>query len=699
MHQLDAIFRPHSVAVIGASQHPGKIGWEIVHNIIRYEFQGKLFPVNPNAGYVHSMKCYAKITDIPDQVDLAIIVVPREHVFSVLDDCGRKGVQGIVMITAGFKEVNEEGARLEKLLAEKLGLYGIRMVGPNCMGVINTNSDVRLDATFAPELPVRGKIGFISQSGALGVTILSLSRERNLGFSMFASIGNKTNLSSNDLMEYWENDPETEMVLLYLENFGNPRKFTQITKRLTQRKPILAVKSGRTLAGARAASSHTGAMANQDVATDAILEQCGVLRASTIDELFDYAVALSSQPLPENNRVAILTNAGGPGIMATDACVSLGLELADFEEKTREALRQILPAETNPNNPLDLLAGATPDHYKRALDALLRDSGVGSVLLINVPPIMIDPVQVAVSASQIAAGYHKPVLGCFMGVEHILQTIRETSHKLIPLYAFPESAARALHGMCRYARVRSDVHQEPVAYPVQKENADQILLSARNDGRETLSPVEMQRLLHAYGIPSAPLLMARSENEAVARANELGYPVVLKVHLAHLQHKSDFGGVILDLRTDSEVRGAFAKIYDRVQERGLDSEWRGVLVQPMVRGGKEVILGMSSDPVFGPLLMFGMGGIYVESMKDTTFRVIPITPQDARNMVESIRGFPLLRGVRGEPSVDLDFLAEMLQRLSQLCVDFDTIREIEINPFLASAARESSLALDARIYF
>jgi len=618
---------------------------------------------------------------------------------TVLDDCGRKRVKGIIMITAGFKEANDEGARLEKQLAEKLIFYGMRMVGPNCMGIINTNPDVRLDATFAPELPVRGKIGFISQSGALGVTILSLSRERNLGFSMFASIGNKTNLSSNDLLEYWEDDPETEMVLLYLENFGNPRKFTQITKRLTQRKPILAVKSGRTLAGARAATSHTGSMANQDVATDAILEQCGILRADTIDELFDYAVALSGQPLPENNRVAILTNAGGPGIMATDACVSLGMELAGFEEKTLDTLRRILPSESNPNNPLDLLAGATPDQYKHALDALLSDTNVGSVLLIHVPPIMIDPVQVAASVSEIAAGYRKPVLGCFMGVEHILQTIRETSHKLIPLYAFPESAARALHGMCRYARVRSEIRQDPVSYPVQKEKAEQILLNARKEGRETLSPVEMQMLLDAYGIPPAHMLPAADESGAVARANEIGYPVVLKADLVHLQHKSDFGGVVLDLRNDSEVRDAFATISKDVRQHSLDSEWRGIIVQPMVRGGKEVILGMSSDPIFGPLLMFGMGGIYVESMKDTSFRAIPITPQDARNMIESVRGFPLLKGVRGESPVDLEFLAEMLQRLSQLCLDFHYIREIEINPFLASAKRESNLALDARIYF
>ena len=343
MHELDPIFRPKSIAVIGASQKPGKIGWEIVHNIIRYGFKGKLFPVNPNSEFVHSLKCYSKITDIDDKIDLAVIVVPRNLVLDRIDECGQKGVRGLVLITAGFKEVNTEGRLLEETLARRVRKYGMRMVGPNCMGVINTHPDISLNATFAPELPIRGRISFITQSGALGVTILSLSRERNAGFSMFASIGNRTDVSSNDLLEYWENDPDTGIVLMYLENFGNPRNFVQIAKRFTARKPVLAVKSGRTLQGARAASSHTGVLATADVASDAIFDQCGVLRANTIDELFDYATALVSQPLPAGNQIAILTNAGGPGIMATDACVSLGLELAEYEEKTRKSLHDILP--------------------------------------------------------------------------------------------------------------------------------------------------------------------------------------------------------------------------------------------------------------------------------------------------------------------------------------------------------------------
>lgn len=697
MHQLDYIFRPRTIAVIGASQHPGKIGWEIIHNIIRYGFQGKVFPVNPKAEFVHSMKCYASVGEIPDTVDLGVIVVPRKEVLQIVDECGAKQIKGLVVITAGFKEVNQEGAQLEQALIERVKRYGMRMVGPNCMGIINTDPHVTLNATFAPEQPARGNIGFISQSGALGVTILSMSRERNVGFSQFASIGNKANLSSNDLLEYWENDENTVMALMYLENFGNPRRFTQIAKRFTKKKPILAVKSGRTLAGARAASSHTGALANQDMATDAIFEQHGVVRAGTIDELFDYATALASQPLPQTNKIAILTNAGGPGIMATDAVINLGLELAEYTAETREALRKIIPAESNPNNPLDLLAGAKPQNYREALDVLLRDPNVAGVLLINVPPIMVDPAQVATSVSEVAAKYHKPVLGCFMGVKDILRTIQQTAQTVIPLYAFPESAARAMAGMAHYKRMKEQPLEEPAVFAVDRAAAQTILERARAEHRTKLSPAEMRDLLKAYGIPSPEIEEARNLEEVIHKARKLGYPIVMKAMLKEKQHKSDFGGVVVDLRNDAETIDAFTLMQKRIEQHGLVSEFLGVYLQPMVKGGKEVILGMTYDPTFGPLLMFGHGGVYVEAMKDTIFRTIPITKRDAVTMIESIRAYPLLKGQRGEPPVDLEFLVEMLQRVSQLSSDFDFIRELEVNPFLASADRGSNLALDARI--
>lgn len=698
MHELDIIFRPQSIAVVGASQHPGKIGWEIVHNIIKYGFKGKLFPVNPFASVVHSMKCYPSIREIPDEIDAAVLVVPRDLLLDVVDECGEKGVKGLVVITAGFKEVNEAGALLERRLGEKIRSLGMRMVGPNCMGIINTHPEIQMDATFAPELPARGRIAFISQSGALGVTILSMSRERNLGFSMFASIGNKTDLSSNDLLEYWEDDKETDIVLMYLENFGNPRRFTQIARRFTQKKPILAVKSGRTLAGARAASSHTGALANLDVAADAIFEQCGVLRMVTIDELFDCATALAGQPLPADHRVAILTNAGGPGIMATDACIGLGMELAEYSDNTIARLRAIIPQESNPNNPLDLLAGATPEHYRKSLELLLGDPAVSSVLVISVPPIMVDPVEVASAVSEVAAGYGKPVLGCFMGVKDILKVIRNTSRSFIPIYAFPESAARALNGMVQYSEIQHRTYEEPTQFPVDRDRVQTILDRAKQEQRHALGLLEAQEVLAAYGIPVAPMKQASSPEEAIDASMQTGYPVVMKAVLTHGSHKSDVGGVAVDLRNASEVLEAYTSMRAQILKQGLAEQWQGVHIQPMVRGGKEVILGMNFDPTFGPLLMFGLGGIYVETMKDTVFRIVPITKKDACAMIESVRAYPVLKGVRGEPSVDIDFLAELLQRLSLLASDFHMIREMEINPLIATSDRNTSVAVDARIF-
>ncbi len=698
MPQLDSIFRPRSIAVIGASQHPGKIGWEIVHNIIKYGFQGKLFPVNPSADFVHSLKSYKNVKDIPDDVDLAILVVPRSKVLQAVDDCGAKGISGLVVITAGFKEVSEEGAKLEEQLKQKVRKYGIRMVGPNCMGIINTEERVQLDATFAPELPVRGKVGFVSQSGALGVTILSLSRERNLGFSMFASVGNKTDVSSNDLLEYWKNDPDTDLVLLYLENFGNPKRFTQLARKFTRHKPILAVKSGRTPAGARAASSHTGALATLDVGTDAIFEQCGVLRANTIDELFDYATALSSQPLPVDHRVAILTNAGGPGIMATDAAVGLNLQLADYTSETRDALRKIIPAESNPNNPLDLLAGATPEDYRKALDILLKDRNIGAVLVISVPPIMVDPVQVATAVSEVSKQQTKPVLGCFMGVKDILRIIRDTSQSMIPLYAFPESAVRALNGMVQYSRIKNRTYEEPHQFEVDRKRAEEVITTAAKENRIQLTQPEIQVLFKSYGIPVPDTIQARSIAEAVSGAEKIGFPVVVKAWMKTKQHKSDFGGVSVDLRNGEEVESAYRKMEMRIQQEGLHPEFQGVDLQPMIRGGKEVIIGVFQDATFGSLLLFGLGGIYVETMKDTIFRAVPITQSDALHMIRNIKGFPLLNGIRGEQPVDLEFLVEILQRISQLASDYPQIRELEINPFIITPDQKFSAAVDVRAY-
>ncbi|MDD5544421.1 MAG: acetate--CoA ligase family protein [Acidobacteriia bacterium] len=696
-HSLDPIFRPRSIAIVGASRKKGSIGREILHNLMEYEFNGKIFPVNPSAEVIHSIKCFPNVSSIPDVVDLAVIVVPKHQVLEIVDECGRRGIRGLVVITAGFKEVGPEGQTLEEQLRRKIRQYGIRMIGPNCMGLINTDLLVRENCTFSPTEALTGNVGFMSQSGALGVAILNIARKINLGFSYFVSMGNKTDVSGNDLLEYWEHDPRTQIILMYLESFGNPRKFTQIARRISRQKPILVVKSGRTSQGARAASSHTGAMAGMDIAIDALLEQCGVIRVNTVEELFDVAIGFSNNPIPRGSRVAILTNAGGPAIMATDACVSAGLIMAEFSETTRKHLQDYLPPEASILNPVDMIASANKDSYAFCLDVILKDEGVDAVIVTFVPPIMINPIDIVQSIERIRKNHGKPVLGVIMARDEFFDEVNEVAPDHLPLYLFPESAARTLSAMVRYARWRARPHSEVVSFKVDRERAAELFSAAKASGRDQLSLVESMEVLRAYGIPVAKYALAKNRADALNAARAIGFPLVLKVVSSKLTHKSDFGGVIVDLRTEQELDAAFDKLERQLSAAGLTQNLEGYLLQEMVRGGKEVILGMTLDPHYGPLLMFGLGGIFVETIKDVVFRITPITQLESHEMIRNIRGFPLLEGVRGDPSVALDLLAECLQRLSQLVGDFQEIEEIDVNPFSASTLRQNSKALDARI--
>lgn len=695
-HELDYIFRPRSVAVIGASRQRGKIGREIIHNIIQYGFKGKVFPVNPNAEEVNSIKCYPSVMDIPDPVDLAIIIVPRDKVCDAIDECYKKKIKGLLVITAGFKEIGEKGIIYEKQLKEKVEAYKMRMVGPNCMGIINTEEDVKLDATFASDMPLAGNIGFISQSGALGVAILSLSRAINLGFSMFASIGNKTNISSNDLLEYLENDDRTKAILLYLEDFGNPIKFTQIARRLSQKKPVLAVKAGRTLAGARAASSHTGSMTSLDIAADALFDQCGVLRASSIDELFDFALAFTSQPMIKGDRICILTNAGGPAIMATDALVSLGLKMATLSPNVVEYLKSILPPEASLRNPVDMIAGATEREFSLALKAILDDPNVDAVIVMNVPPIMQNPVAIANAIAEVAKSHNKPVLGCFMGVEHIIKELQKNEISTIPLYSFPESPAKALAAMVKYYKLKTKDRGKMRTYDVQRDKAQSFIEEALKSGIKILAQNKAEEILNCYGIPFAPSYLAHSLEESIFKAREIGYPIVIKAISSSQTHKSDWGGVIVDIRNDGELIDAYQNMHKKINSMGI-SDLDGILVQKMLKGGKEIVIGMSYDRIFGPLLMVGLGGIYVETIKDVAFRIHPITDVDAMEMIQSLKAYPILLGVRGEAALDINYLAEVLQRFSQLIGDFPCIKEIDINPFILAPNKNISMAIDARI--
>jgi acetyl coenzyme A synthetase (ADP forming)-like protein len=699
---VHSILRPRSIAVIGASRHPNTIGYQILDNLIRYGFTGPLYPVNPKATVIHSIRAYPSVGDIPDPVDLAVIVVPRELVLGAAEACGAKGVKGLVVITAGFAEVGGEGVERERQLLEIVRRHGMRMVGPNCMGVLNSHPDISMNATFAPTMPPYGPVGFISQSGAMGLSILDYAEELGIGIHQFVSVGNKADLSGNDLLETWADDPEIRVILMYLESFGNARRFYRLARELTRRKPIFVVKAGRTAAGARAASSHTAALAGTDLAADALMEQCGVIRAQTVEELFDYAMAFPRLPLPKGNRVAIVSNAGGPGIVLADACESLGLRVCELAPETQAAIRRLVPEEAAVRNPVDLIASATAETFRSVLGLVLEDPNVDAVIVSVAPPPLKgragDVAEGIVAAS--AARRDIPVLAVLLGRQGVAAGMRNLLRGGTPGYIFPESAARALAAMNRYRQWRERPQGSVLHVPADTGRVAGIVGRAVAEGREKLEETEALEVLTAYGIPTVPWRRAGSEQEAVAAAAAIGHPVVLKVISRAVVHKSDVGGVVVDLGSEREVREGYRRLLQRVRERtGITPE--GVLVQQMVGGGagakiggRETIVGSTRDERAGPLIMFGLGGIAVEVLKDVVFRVHPLTDVDAREMIRAIRGYPLLEGVRGEPAVDLVALEEVLQRVSQLAGEHEAILEMDINPLVAFPDRV--LALDAR---
>ena len=706
MHPLDSIFKPQAIAVVGASRRAGSIGREVLHNLIEFNFHGKVFPVNPKADFIHSIKAFPTVSAIPDPVDLAIVVVPREEVPAVVADCGKKGVKGLIVITAGFSETGEEGRRLELELNQTVERYGMRMIGPNCMGIINADPEVQMDATFAPTLPLGGRIAFMSQSGALGVAILNMARQLDIGFSIFVSMGNKANVTGDDLLLYLENDPQTDLILMYLESFGNPRQFMPIARRISKRKPILVVKSGRTLAGARAASSHTGALVARqglDIALDALLEQTGVIRVDTVEELFDLALGFSKNPVPRGNRLGILTNAGGPAIMATDTAINLGLTLGRLSERTRAELRRLLPPEASVQNPVDMTPKPDRTKYEACARVMLEDDGIDSLLVVSVPPIMVSAMDIISGIEELRRQFPKPILGVVMAPEDFFRELNEKRPNHMAIYHFPESAVRALAAMERYRQWREQPVGEVKQYEVNRAAAEALLEDISRQGRPQLTTQEGLHLLEAYGIPVARSLTAKNLAELEERARGFRFPVALKAIAPDIVHKTEAGAVALDVRTPQELTGAAREMIDSVAKYRLAQRPVGAttpaafLLQEYVRGGREVIIGMTQDPSFGPLVMFGLGGVYVETLKDVTFRVPPLTDLDTEEMMRQIRGYPLLEGVRGEAPIDLKALAEVLQRFSQLVEDLPQVAEIEVNPFLVFPDAKDFRAVDARV--
>ncbi len=691
------VFYPNAVAVIGASRNPTSIGGRLFRNLLQGDFSGPVFPVNPNAEVVRSVKAYPSILEVPGRVDLAFIVVPAPHVMDAVDQCAAKGVKGLVVISAGFSEVGGEGAELEAQLLEKVRSAGMRMVGPNCMGVLNTDPVVSMDGQFGPLFPPRGNVGFSSQSGALGIAILDYTTRLNIGISTFVSVGNKADISGNDLLLYWEDDPATDVIVLYLESFGNPRRFARIARRIGKRKPIVAVKSGRTSAGARAASSHTGSLATLDIAADALFRQAGVIRADTLEQLFDVTALLATQPIPVGRRVAVLTNAGGPGILAVDALESNGLVVPELSEDLQVRLQEHLSSAAAVRNPIDMIASAGPDEYRRCLEELRHSDEVDSVIVIHIPAAPEGLDDIAAAISEAAAGYathDKTLLAVMMRAGGAPRALAMGE---VPVYRFPEAAARALARVVKHGEWRVHPDGEVPHLDGIDEKAANAVVSGALAAAEVdedglwLDPEDVDAVLRAFGLDLPRAAVAASADDAVAIAAEFESSAVLKVISPSALHKSDVGGIALDVAGESEVRQAFAAVTGAVPDAS------GALVQEYVPGGHEVIIGMTEDPTFGPLIAFGLGGVFVELIGDVAFRIHPLTDVDAAEMIGDVKSARLLEGYRGAPPGDIPALREALLRVSALVEAVPEIVEMDLNPVKVGAPGEGVRPVDARI--
>ncbi|MEW6046794.1 MAG: acetate--CoA ligase alpha subunit [Bacillota bacterium] len=695
---LQRLYRPRSVAVVGASANPAKLGHQVLRNIIESGYPGEVYAINPKESRILGRPCFPSIDEAPP-VDLAVIVVPAEAAVAVAEACGRHGVEHLVVISAGFKEVGPEGARREAALVEIARRYGMGLVGPNCLGVIDTHTP--LNAGFAAARPLEGSIAFVSQSGALGSAILDWSRYQNIGFSRFISLGNKAGLNEVDVILDAAADPHTKVVAAYLEDVKDGRRFLEEIGKASQRCPILILKSGTSEAGGRAASSHTGALAGDDRAYEAAFAQTGVLRVQTLTELFALATAFANQPLPPGRRVAIVTNAGGPGIIATDAVERAKLSVAKLSPDTVQALREKLPPECAVFNPVDVVGDAPPERYRIALREVLPDPGVDAVIVLLTPQTSTHPEEVArivVEARELAP--EKPVVVSMIGGEMVREATEYLVAHKVPCFTFPEQAVTALAGMYRYMRIRERAHALSATplVDVDPGKARRILEKVKAEGRRVLLGPEAAQVAAAYGIKVAPSELARTPEQAAAVAERLGYPVALKIASPEIVHKSDVGGVRLKLTCADEVRKAFVEIQERVSALMPEHRFYGIEVSPMMPAGQELIIGMVRDRQFGPVLAFGMGGIYVNLIKDVSFRLAAaLTSADVEEMVQETRVYQLLRGYRGAAPADIPSIHDALRRVARMVLDLPEIGELDINPLFAYPAGQGYVAVDVKI--
>ena len=696
VNALKQFFNPRAVAVIGASRKRGTIGGEIFHNLLSYGFQGAVYPVNPSAAVIQSVTAYSSVETIPGPVDLAVIAVPAPLVIEAAAACARKGVKALVVISAGFSETGNEGRAMQAELLGVCRAAGMRLIGPNCMGIANTDPAVSLDATFAPNAPPRGRVGFSSQSGALGLAIIEFAKSLGLGLSTFISVGNKADISGNDLLRYWESDEGTDVILLYLESFGNPKKFSQIARRVGRKKPIVVVKSGRSAAGARATSSHTGALlAASDVTVDALFRQSGVIRTDTLEELFDAASLLVNQPLPPGKRVGIITNAGGPAILCADACEARGLEVPVLNEAGQKRLREFLLPGAGVGNPVDMIASAPADHYRRAIEIVAADPNVDALIVIFTPPLVTRAEDVAreIVAAVDQIDKDKPVISVFLSADRAPEELR-SGRTRIPSYAFPETAAIALARAARYREWRERPEPTPARFDaLRRDEAAAIVATALARGGGWLTIEEIAELFACYGLPLIEQEIVTTADEAGAVADKIGSAVALKVIAPGVVHKTEAGGVRLGLLGAEQVRAAAHEMAERVAAQG--SAPTGFLIQRMAERGVEMLVGVVHDPQFGPVVACGAGGVQVELLRDVSVRLTPLAKEDAAEMIRSLKTYPLLTGFRGAAVCDVAALEDGLLRVSTMIEDIPQIAELDCNPFIVH--EHGAVILDARV--
>lgn len=695
--QLDKIMRPKSIAVIGASTKPATIGSELMQRLRDYKFNGNIYPVNPKGGVIEGFQAYTSIAEIPGDVDFAIIIIPQKFVLDTLDQCNAKGIKGICIISAGFKEAGAEGVQAEKDLVAKLNEYGMRCVGPNCLGVLNTHPDIRMDATFAEALPERGNIGFVSQSGALGGGILNILKDLNVGFAQFISIGNQADINAETAMEYWENDEDVQQILLYMESIANPENFRKLATRISKKKPILALKAGRSAAGASAASSHTGSLAGADKAANALLMQSGVIREYSLKNLFSTAKVFANCPIPKGDRVAIITNSGGPGIMATDAVCEYGLQMAPITDETKEKLKSFLPAAASVKNPVDMIASAPIEHYKQTLETVIADKNVDMIMVIYLPFMGLKDIDVAKAVMEIKKLHpEKPVLGVFMTTSGFFTEISNMEVNM-PFFMYAEEAADGFNRLNQQRLWMERPAGKMPCYDVDKSKVEKIIKQSIAEGRDQLTTLESIDVLQAYGIRACKYGLATTEEQVVTLGNEIGYPVVMKMTSKTTSHKTDVGGVRVNIQSEEQLRAEYQDLMAKLEEKGLIEGLEGVIIQEMVKGSREMVCGIATDPQYGPMMMFGLGGVFIEVMKDVTFRIAPLTDVDAMEMIKSVKAYKLLEGARGTKPAQIEQIQETLLRLSQLVNDFKFIDELDINPLLISEKTGEGIAVDGRI--